>query len=87
MPRNQHCLTCRRVVSSSPRAPAGPLTTMCCGTTIVLLLTSSSCSPTSCATPTCAAPAQCPSLRLPTTPTWWPSVPATIWWTKNMTGE
>lgn len=60
---------------------------MCSGMTIVLLLMNSSCSPTSCATLMCAVPAQSPSLRQPTMPTWWPSVPVTIWWIRNMTGE
>lgn len=78
---------CKKYDCFSCRVPAVHLTTMCSGMTIVLLLMNSSCSPTSCATLTCAVPAQSPSLPQLTMPTWWPSVLATIWWTKNMTGE
>ncbi|KAL0171245.1 hypothetical protein M9458_031556, partial [Cirrhinus mrigala] len=66
-------------------ALADPPTTMSCGTTTASLLMSSSCSLTSCATRTCAVPAPSLSLRQPTTPTWWPSVRDTTWWTKNTT--
>ncbi|CAG03366.1 unnamed protein product, partial [Tetraodon nigroviridis] len=76
---------CKKIWFFSCRVPAVPLITMCSGMTIVSLLTNSSCSPTSCATLMCAVPAQSPSLRQPTMPTWWPSVPVTIWWIKNMT--